>query len=204
MITVACVKAKPAYNRQDVERLRAMVKKHLSIPHRFVCLTDDSSGMSCTTKSIPAGLHGWWGKMALYRPGVLDYKTLYLDLDTLIVDSLDFVEEYTGEFAILRDFYRPEGYGSGVMLWNKPQTQIWDRWNAAGRRDHPLGDQGVVEQYAPGADRLQDLWPGKFVSFKEHCQNGIPEGAAVISMHGWPKIEHFDESHWVKQVWKAA
>lgn len=201
-VTVACVKSKPAYDHHWVNRLYRAVQKHLSVQHRFVCFTDDSSGIACQTKPLPKGLRGWNAKMALHRPVALSGKVLYLDLDTLIVDSLDFVAKYEGDFAILRDFYRADGYGSGVMLWNKPQPQVWTRWLELGMPEHPLGDQGWMEEFVPNADRLQDVFPGKFVSFKVHCESGeLPKESAVLSFHGAPKNCDFPREHWVTRLW---
>lgn len=204
LLTVACVKCKPDYGYRDVNRLQAMVKRHLTLPHRFICFTDDPVGVKCNTKKLPGGLVGWWAKLAMFRRGVLDGKVLYIDLDTLIVDSLDFIEGYSGDFAILRDFYSPEHYGSGVMLWNKAPHQVWDRWQEM-RFNHPMGDQGWIESQVKDADRLQDLYPNKLVSYKAHCeeQQKIPDGAAIVCFHGFPKPENFDNDHWVSRIWKA-
>jgi hypothetical protein len=202
MITIACVKSKPYYNRHDVHKLWDMVERNITIPHRFVCWTDDSQGLRCKTKKLPAGLEGWWAKLAMFKEGSMDGKVLYLDLDTLVVDSLDFVGNYSGDFAILRDFYRPEGYGSGVMLWNKLPTHIWKQWSKL-QTFHPDGDQGIIEQYVENADRLQDVYPDKFLSYKVHCDKGIPKGCAVVCFHGYPKPEDFDPEHWVQQIWNG-
>ena len=200
VLTVVCVKAKPAYGHRDVNRLKAMVDRNMTIPHRFICFTDDTGGVTCNTKKLPAGVGGWWAKLAMFRPGILSGKILYIDLDTLITDSLDFVDEYQGKFAILSDFYDPPHYGSGVMLWNECPTQVCTNWEH-GRPIHPMGDQGWVEQQVKDADFFQDLWPGKFVSYKVHCADGVPQDAAMVCFHGDPKPWHFDENHWVQKIW---
>jgi hypothetical protein len=203
-LTVVCVKSKPAYDHVWVNRLARMVRANLSAPYRFVCLTDDPSGLACTTKTLPAGLSGWWAKLAMFRPGLFDGTVLYLDLDSLIVGNLDFVREFRGDFAILRDFYRDDGYGSGVMLWTKPQFHVWQNWIDARRPEHPLGDQGWMEKQVPNARRLQDEFPGKFISYKVHCQGDkLPDGAAVLSFHGTPKNTDFPREHWVSKVWRS-
>lgn len=201
ILSVVCLKAPPAYTRMDVVRLERMVARHLTIPYRFYCVTNDHAGLSCRTKHLPSALKGWWGKLYLHKLGLFGGPVLYLDLDTLIVDNIDFVADYKGDFAILRDFYRPDGYGSGVMLWNTPQPHVWDLW-FDDPVIHPLGDQGIMEICVPNADRLQDLWPEKFVSFKESCQEGIPKGAAVVCFHGAPKPAAFADDHWVSRIWK--
>lgn len=202
MITVACVKSRPLYSHSYVNRLYRAVRANLSVPHRFICLTDDSAGQACPSKMLPKGLEGWWAKLALFRYGALEPPVIYFDLDTVIVDSIDFMAEFKGDFAILRDFYRPEGMGSGVMLWNKPQPHVWDNWLAAGRPNHPLGDQGWMEQQVPKAEKIQDLWPGKVKSFKADDLQDGPKGAAVVAFHGQPKPHDFPGGHWVERAWK--
>lgn len=209
-LTVVCVKAPPdkTYDHNYVNRLYQMCKRQLSVPFKFLCFTDDPSGLKCESRKLPNGLVGWWNKLYLFKSGLLKGKVLYLDLDTIIIDSLDFVSSFEGDFAILRDFYRPEGYGSGVMLWNKA-PDLWDEWNKAGKPDHGLGDQGFVEKRIKNALRLQDLFPQKFVSFKADCSEKIPEGAAVVCFHGVPKPHQLDPDylvdlelldHWVGEI----
>ena len=204
-LTVVCVKSKPAYDHVWVNRLHRMVRANLTIPHRFVCLTDDSSGVTCNTKRLPESGLGWYAKLAMFRPGLFDGLVLYLDLDSLIVGNLDFVTEFKGDFAILRDFYRPDGFGSGVMLWNKNYPHVWENWLREQCPADPLGDQGWMEKQLPNARILQDEFPGKFVSYKVHCQerDEIPESAAVICFHGEPKNTDFHVEHWVTKIWKG-
>ena len=203
MLNVVCVKSKPAYDHHYVNRLYEMVRRNLTIPHKFTCFTDDSSGIRCKTKPLPSLLakSGWWAKLSLHREDLLTCPVLYLDLDTLIVDNLDFIGDYKGDFCILRDFYRPEGYGSGVMMWNKPHPYVWTKWVGKGCPSHGLGDQGWMEEQIKGADLFQDQFPDKFVSYKVDCQSRLPENASVVCFHGEPKPHQFPEDHWVSQHW---
>lgn len=206
-LTVCCVKTKPNYDYHWVNRLYLAVKRNLTIPHRFVCFTDYTGGLKCPAAGFPRFLDGsgWWAKLSLFRPGLFDGLVLYLDLDSLIVGNLDFVKEYTGSFALLRDFYRPHGYGSGAMLFRGDHSHIWTEWL---RQKCPTeistetwGDQAWMEKELPEADLLQDLWPGRFVSYKEDCQEGCPEGASVVCFHGEPKNHQFSDDHWVTRTW---
>lgn len=202
MITVACVKSKPNYDHHYVNRLYEAVERNLTIPHRFVCLTDDNRGLKCQTKQLFASVAkaGWWAKMALFK--VFTGPTFYLDLDTLILGNLDFIADYQGKFAILRDFYRPEGYGSGVMMWNEDMSWVWDRWVKTGMMTHALGDQGMLELMIDRADRLQDVFPGKIVSYKVHCADNMrPKDASIMCFHGDPKPHDFPPEHWIAKEW---
>lgn len=204
VLNVVCVKAKPAYSYEWVNRLERMVGENVTVAHRFTCVTDDTAGLRCRTKMLPKGIKGWWAKLFIHRRDLFAPPVLYLDLDVLILGNLDFVKSYDGRFAILRDFYRPEGMGSGVMLWNEPQPHIWENWLESGCPDHILGDQGWMEQQVPFAQRLQDVFPEKFVSYKVHCEDDTPpQNAAVLSFHGHPKNTNFPPNHWVQRIWRG-
>jgi hypothetical protein len=200
-VNVICVKAKPHYDYRYVNRLYRAVQKHLPVKHRFVCLTDDAAGVICNTKGLPPNVGGWWAKLAMFREGVFDGPCIYFDLDTLICDDISFLAEFTGDFAILRDFYRPQGYGSGVMVWNAPHPHIWGDWIIKGKPLHPLGDQGWMEKKVKNAVLLQDLYPGAIKSYKADDLADGPKSAAIVCFHGFPKPHDFAPNHWVASAW---
>jgi uncharacterized Rossmann fold enzyme len=196
-LTVACVNVGNYCERgeQYVRTLQDMVARNLDTPHRFVCFTDAPiEGIEC--RPVPEGLKGWWAKLWLFHE--LKGPTLYLDLDTVITGPLEALEP--GEFACLRDFYRPDGLGSGVMLWNGDLSKIWHDWNSSGRPALHGGDQEWIEQAHPHAHRLQDVYPGLFASFKRDAMDGIPSGASVVCFHGQPRPH--EVGGWVPDVWK--
>lgn len=200
-LTVVCVKAKPDYDHRYVNRLYRAVRRYLPLPHRFVCLTDDASGIACQTRGLPPGVGGWWAKLAMFREGLLDGRVIYFDLDTVICDDISFMAEFNGDFAILRDFYRPEGYGSGVMVWNANPKCLWNDWIVAGKPIHPLGDQGWIETKVKHAKLLQDLYPDAIKSYKADQLDAGPKRAAIVCFHGFPKPHDFPANHWVSKAW---
>jgi len=255
-LTVACVKwgqwCAP-HTAAYVNRLSASVKANLTAPHKFVCFTDDPTGLEPSIevrplpKNLPGGwwngpyvnkklryikglialpylfmrggdereliqddkgkswqpinLHGWWNKLYLFKEGVLEGRVLFLDLDTVIVGSLDRFAKYEGRLAILRDFYREDGFGSGVMMWDATQnTDIWDSYVRAGCPNIRRGDQMWVQHVRPDADILQDLFPDAFVSFKAHAMDSLPDGASVVCYHGKPRPHEVD-NEWMQEHW---
>lgn len=184
-----------------VAELRAGLRRHLRVPHQVHVVTDDAASLYPGAYCRPpdSSLRGWWHKLRLFKPGMFPdgARVLYLDLDTTIVGDLSAIASYDGTFALLRDFYRPAGYGSGVMTWRAPfGAHIWERWNDAGRPIMAGGDQEWIEGSAPGADRLQDLFPGQLVSFKADCLAGVPEGARLVCFHGRPKPHELGAPWW--------
>ena len=210
MLSVIAVKNGTKYGPEYVNRLFWAVKRHLSVEHEFICLTDNPKGLhhEIEVERDESGLPGWWAKMRLFdvnSPMRSEHnRVLFFDLDTIIVDSIDFMAQYTGPFAILRDFYRPDGYGSGVMILGENFGQhIWDRFaaNAQYTINTLHGDQNFIERTYRGAERLQDLFPGKFVSYKVHCQKSVPKDASVVCFHGVPKQSDLPLEHELTKAW---
>lgn len=204
-----------------VNNLHDMVKRNLyaGFPGRFVCVTDDDAGLHEDIEVIPApeGIEGWWVKLWLFKRGLFKdgERVIFFDLDTCIVGGLDEIANYRGQFATLRDFYYPQQVGPAVMLWEAGAyaATIWEEWDACGRPTTGHGDLWWITQldqgrFARRADKLQDLFPGAFVSYKADCLapngdplNRPPKGARVVCFHGQPRPTTCG-ADWVKSVWK--
>lgn len=202
-LTIACVlRSGGDYRPEWVHALKRGLSRHMSLPYRspmhelepgtwtFRCLSDVDLGRH----SIPL-IHdwpGWWAKVELFRPELFDGLVLYLDLDTLVVDDLSQLAEYAGSLAVLSDFYQPRIMASGAMLFRPGHhtEAIYNRFRSdpegvmashRSRSDHWYAT--VMES----PDRLQDVFPGSFVSFKAHARHGAPEGARAVCFHGKPR-----------------
>lgn len=195
-----------------VNNLYDMVGRNLPAGYssRFICYTDSSDGLrdGIVSRQLPEGLKGWWNKLALFRAGEFEYseRVIYFDLDTVITGPLDELLEYNGQFALLSDFYFPERYANGMMIWRAGFGHgLWDDYVAAGfPTDMPLGDLTWTNQYLEKnniqPDVLQLLYPGAIGSYKAHCQDGLPRGMRVVCFHGIPRPH--EAGGWVDKVWK--
>jgi len=99
---IVCLQVPPGYQEGDyVGKLFRGLSRNTSVPFEFECVT---------ASKYP----GWWGKLEVFDP---PERVIFLDLDTVITGNVDFLFEYNGPFAILRDFGTPRGdnYGSAVM-----------------------------------------------------------------------------------------
>lgn len=201
MITVCCVMVSDYCGRgsEYVNILGRTVKKHLTVPHQFICFTDNPRGIEFETKPISGD--GWFAKLYLFKE-FNEGLVIFFDLDTLILGNIDFMARFKGEFACLRDFYREKGYGSGVMMWKGGfGHSITDDYEKDGQPMVEGGDQIYLEQKIPKAKRLQDMYPDKFVSYKAHSMTGKPKKASVVCFHGYPKPSDFTYG-WVHEAWK--
>lgn len=206
MLNVVCVRWGEVFHRDYVKILAAGVRRNIRIPHRFICFTDDPRGCGpgVELRFLPDNLIGWWPKIWLHKPGHFKDgdRILFLDLDTIVCGDITKIASYRGPFAILRDFYRPDGYGSGLMAWPANKTApVWDLYQSSGRPELEGGDQAWMEMMVPNADRWQDLFPGQILSYKVHCREGLPEDARIVCFHGFPR-PHQAEG-WVKDRWRV-
>ena len=86
-----------------------MTQRHLTIPHRFVCFTEDSTGLDTNieTKSLPydSSIKGWWWKTYLFNKDNFPAGdvNLFFDLDIVIVNNIDKLADCTGAFLGFED-----------------------------------------------------------------------------------------------------
>lgn len=216
MLHVICLNA---FNYQDrgrdyVHILHDSVRRNLpaGFEGTFEVFTDDADGYhpDIIVRPLPeVGLGGWWNKLALFKPGLFTPgdRVIYFDLDTLITGRLDDIVKYDGDFAALRDVYRPHGLQSSVMAWRAGvgMSDIWALWDIKGRPEVDGGDQIWIEDVLASTralpfDRLQDLYPDLFASYKI-TGGKLPAKASVVFFHGFPR-PHQVTTGWVPEVWK--
>ena len=181
------------------------VRKLTNGIQRFAPLNRDFRFTILTEADTP-GVEGWWAKMFLFQPDLFKPgdRVVYFDLDTILVDDIGFLTEYDGPFAMIEDFFHPQMRQSGVMTWpvgDPAAKMVWDYWTGLGRPTaHYRGDGGFIADALGGMDvaPLQQLFPGKIVSLKAHCKEGVPEGASVVCFHGTPRPHHLADlmRHW--------
>ncbi|MDC3321630.1 tetratricopeptide repeat protein, partial [bacterium] len=218
-LTVVCVKWGTKYDSEYVLKLFRGVKRHLSCDHKFVCFTDDDKGLrdvdGVTTRTLTeVGWTGWWNKATLFSSSAkLSGRIMFVDLDTVIVSSLDSLTTFQGLFSTLgTDDFKNEGrlggLNSSVMLWNASSPEIASIFERL-----QLCTQGVMKQCIHRFDhwlemnlanvpRLQDLFPGVFVEYAQHCTpSGFPTKAAVINFPLKPKPHEVKSLVWMKEHW---
>jgi hypothetical protein len=183
-VIVLVLRASDFYTAEDVEHLTEQL-----VARDVVCLSDVP--VPCERISLRYKWPGWWSKMEMFRPDLGLGDFLYFDLDTIIRGNVAHMER-CGHLATLRDFYRPEGLGSGMMFIPEAErAAIWQAWIADPDRwmsEHSVGgDQEFMERYWLGkARRLQDIYPGEVVSFKANTTEEVSR-ARVVCFHGRPK-----------------
>ncbi|WP_371416277.1 hypothetical protein [Rubellimicrobium sp. CFH 75288] len=120
-VLVLCMKWGTLYGAGDVNRLARAVRRHLSRPHRFVCLTDDArdlvpgvEALPLPALDLPAGSGDTrWRKLALFARDLhgLQGTALFLDLDLVVTGSLDAFFDHPAPGVLIQrddDLFRPK------------------------------------------------------------------------------------------------
>ena len=206
MLTVWCLCWGDKYSDYAVQRLQKSVRANLSAPHRFICITDRKIGQVATMPP-PVDWPGWWGKLALFKPGICTRQNIWLDLDVIVTGSLDFLLDYTScELATLLNWAQ-SGHGgcqSSVMAWgqNRATIQIykdfkpeWAIWPPVNRPEVLWGDQEWITKLRD--NNKLDVTPindSYIKSYKYHCRDGLPKDCRIVVFHGDPKPSEVTES----------
>ena len=116
MNNIICLKWGAFYGPEYVNRLYRGVKAHMDRPFRFVCFTDDPTGLDREIEAaqFPEPPQNWkfgWPnifvKLCLFRTGLanLEGPTLFLDIDQIIVGDMGrFFDYKPGGFCIIRNW----------------------------------------------------------------------------------------------------
>lgn len=125
MLTVACVLSTPSltYNPDWVRRLQKSIHKHLTVPHRFVCLSNAPEIAGVEVQPLTEELPGWWAKIELFKPSQFDGPVLFFDLDMMACGSLDELAGPWDGLVMLKDSpsFR-HVYNSGLMWFDPTRT----------------------------------------------------------------------------------
>ena len=200
--------AKPSFRADYVTKLYQDICENYHRDMTFICLTDQSDEWQIEKynediKIYPLthqNLSGWWHKMQLFELShQLNSPITYMDLDTKIIGNLHFLDDFDGDFAALEDFYRPSGFGSGLMRLNngfgktvyqpffKDPAAAMEKCN--GQKGGGFGDQRWLELTVDRPLFLQNIFPKKIVSYKADIvrNNFTPFDASIVCFHGLPR-----------------
>lgn len=223
-VTVCCVLWGDKFGEEYVHNLKAAVARNTTVPHKFVCLSDRKiEGVE--TKLLKPGYDGWWNKLQLFD-GHIKGRIVYLDLDTIITSSIDWLMKYSGNFAGIEDLGVANAHQqhlkgtlqSGVLAW-RSEAMDWIHFEftftQAAVMSKFRGDGEYLNHIVKQRDLLQQLYPKKIQSYKYEVYPQKLEVTSIICFHGRPSIiQAMNESvttpmrtywpqEWIKDYWNA-
>jgi hypothetical protein len=213
MVTVLCMKWGAKYGPDYVNRLYGMVARHLARPFRFVCLTDDATGIRADVACAPIPAlppiaqpkERGWLKLASFSPelrDLLDEVVLYLDLDVVIMGPLDPLFEHPGALPLIRDWYQPVRKVGNSSVYRYRPAEQYALFDAFCRDTDAIvlrirNEQEFLSEYLEARGELA-FWPKAWCkSFRVSCLAPWPLRAwltprrppdcRVLVFHGEPK-----------------
>ncbi|MFM7531395.1 MAG: glycosyltransferase [Rubrivivax sp.] len=197
------------YGPHYVNRLYAMVRRHLRGDFAFVCLTDDAQGvreevrcLPIPSLALPPGIpERGWTKLTTFEADLhgLRGTALFLDLDIVIVDDITPFFEEPGEFLIIHDWKRPwriTGNSSVYRFELGAHADVLAGFRAtqATVRARLRNEQAYLSEVMSRQGRLH-YWPASWcASYKYHCiapwptnfwrEPACPQGARIVVFHG--------------------
>lgn len=206
---VLCMKWGTKYGPHYVDRLYAMVRRHLQGDFRFVCLTDDSRGIRSEVECLPipavplpqSGPDRAWRKLTTFEADLhgLTGTALFLDLDVVIVDALDPFFEAPGEFLIIHDWKRPWRITGNSSVYRfelgaHADVVAYFRSHFDEVRTSFRHEQAFLSDFLHRQGHLA-YWPADWCrSFKYHCvppfpaswwrEPAIPPATRIVIFHG--------------------
>lgn len=207
---IICIKWGTKYGADYANKLYGMVSRNITPPFRFVCFTDDTTDVRSEIECqelppldiiMPTNTMGKWPKSRLWgeKLGDLTGAVLFLDLDVIVVDSLDPFFEYGKPDDIVLS-YNPSnplerlGQTSCFRFQVGSLISLQEKFKAdpQGIADKYRFEQRFVTRNAPGGVKL---FPKAWVAhFRRKCRQPfplnyfktpkIPKGASIIIFPG--------------------
>jgi hypothetical protein len=214
MITVVCWKWKSPYGYRStflgehVNILRNMVRRHLHLPHEFVCVTDDPTGIDKGIRIVPlwndfAHLQSFVGNQrpACYRrlkafnaeAAGLGERIMSIDLDCVITADITPLIDRKEDFVIWGDTAARTLYNGGFWLLRRgTRRQVWDTFNPEvspqiTRNEGIIGSDQAWISYSLGKGQAMWTKADGVYSFRNHLNKvhvKLPMDARVVMFHG--------------------
>jgi len=211
MVNIVCFKWGDKFGAEYVNKLYNAISRHVTIPHNFICYTENPEGIECETRPFIQELPTWWYIIGLFNKehGFKD-RVIYLDLDTIILKNIDDIVSWDPDFAIIRDFYRPNGLQTAFITWQPDWGYyMWENFlEQKPNLQDPHGTNGFIERNTDMANvpRYQDKFPGdQLISYKVHIRDKRlkepPEQARMVFYHGTPRPCQMRNLSWMKEHW---
>lgn len=212
------------FEARHVNVLAAMVARHYQRPHRFVCFTDDPTGLASNVEALPiwddlaavpnptgGGRPSCYRRLKLWSPGmrgVLGERFVCLDLDAVVVGDLAPLWDRTEDVVMWRaPRVRWPYNGAMFMADTGARPHVWTEFDAAAspRRTAAAGYRGSDQAWmslALGAgeatwDEADGVW---FYGAMPKPRDRLPAGARIVfttaSTPPWTLTHQWVREHW--------
>lgn len=228
MKTILCMKWGTQYGPEFVNQLYNGVKANTTGAVRFVCLTDDKTGLVDGIEALPlpdiqlgaAREMSGWRKISSLSPQLtnapynLSGTVLFFDIDMIIADNIDGFWDYKpGEFCIIENWTQAgRGIGNSSVYRYELEKMHWIFDDFEARYEDIYNEHDNEQMYltrSVASKQNVQWWPEAWCkSFKIHCMPNrflrafvapkMPTECKILVFHGPPKPMDAAIGKWVK------
>ena len=222
-VNIVCMKWGDKYGPEYVNILYGMVNRNITLPFRFICLTEKPEGIRSEVDIKPLPYFEEpgpeylryclaWRKIAVFDEKFYDIegKILFLDLDVVIIDNIDCFFGFSEKLSIIENWSqkgRLIGQASAFCFEKGKYSHLLEKY----RQEPELVLKNETEQVyitrelgLGNFDYFPDEW---CKSFKFHCMPGgflnsfvtptkIPKNVKIIVFHGHPNPDEAISGVW--------
>jgi len=219
------------YRPKHVDVLASMVRRHLPVPHEFVCFTDQS-GFSSDVRALPlpdaahaaarmatpegAQFPSSYRRLWLFSREATEIadRVLLLDIDCVIPRDLSPLLEIDADFVGWRPNYAwgtERRFGGGTwLLRTGTHTEVWDDFGADGiKAARAAGFRGSDQAWisyklaacAPAWPRSVGIYQSQ--DMRASGYRTLPPDARIVHFNGHPKAwELAGRIEWIRRHWQ--
>jgi hypothetical protein len=197
------------YGADYVNKLYYSVRRNVTGDLRFVCFTDDVTGIVPQVETMPLpkidlpypdSITGWQ-KISVWQDPLYDIMgdVLFLDIDIVITDNIDALFDYMpDEFVVIDNWTQPNQNIGNTSVFKFPVGKFSHVYDDLMRDTQKyLKEFRIEQQYVSAKIPSQKFWPADWIiSFKHSCMPkfpfnlfhapALPDGAKIVAFHGKP------------------
>lgn len=170
-------------------------RRNLTVANRSVLFTDRRRDLPAFIEQVIEQDLGKKGYSDCVTPFQLNEPMIFAGLDTVVIGNCDKLARYCLEadrIALPRHPYEPVAI-NGVVLCPSGHRKIFDDW----RGENDMEWMRRWPHYL-----IDDLWPGRVVSYKAHVRGRVvPKAARIVYFHGNPKPDVLGHEDFVRRHW---
>jgi hypothetical protein len=211
--------------RKYINKITAEIKRNVPEVYEYsiVLFTDQINetfkDVEVRELKVPQNLRWNLKKMYMYSEEArLDGPVLCLDLESIILDDLSPVIDKVIRMRNNRKLlltceaaFHKNKIGGGIIGFISNSNLTRMLWAPI------IKNRQYIERITKGSERAyyrrmfkskqvgfwEKYFPGKILSYKKDCSEGLPEGAVIIRFHGFPRPHEIQDT-WIKDYWNGS
>jgi hypothetical protein len=191
------------YTAEHVNILSRMVDRHLDMPYRFICVTDDPKGLDDDIEVVPLwdkclALGGCYNRLYAFSPDMMPLfgpRFVMIDLDCVVVGDITPLFDTPEPFvmnAYLGDMTRQFYNGALVLMDTGCRAEVWETFHPKHsplmmKREKQAGrligsDQAWIAHTLGPDEATFGPWCGVYEALR--VQDRLPLDARIVFFSG--------------------